>query len=76
MDKKEPIKIPVNPVKSSNIKGIGYHPETQTMAVKFSNGIYHYNGVTEKEFQAFQKAESIGKHFHSVIRGKFKGVKV
>lgn len=58
--------------KSSNIEHIDYNPDTNTLEVKFKNGgIYHYSNVDQKTYDAFEKAESHGKHFAKAINGKF-----
>ena len=58
--------ITLNPVTSGKIKGIGYDPETSTLAVQFVQGkgaVYHYPGVTADQYKEFAGAESVGKHF-------------
>lgn len=60
------------PVKSSNLKAVAYDPAKQEMAVDFGGpGIYVYSGVTPEHHAKFVGADSLGKHFHSNIRGKF-----
>lgn len=60
------------PVKSTNISDIGYHPESHTLWVNFTNGTrYIYNGVTPKTHADFMASQSKGKFFHSQIRGKY-----
>ena len=68
--------ISISPVKSSNIKGIGYDPDTKTMAVKFANGVYHYHGIDQKTFDEMQNAKSVGKHFYANIKGRFECKKI
>lgn len=59
-------------VESSSIAGIAHEPETSTLRVKFQSGeVYHYDGVSADQFDAFVNAKSIGRHFHGEIRGKF-----
>jgi len=71
------IVIPVNPVESSNILGVGYDAESKTMAVQFkSGGTYYYPEVPQGDYDALLAAKSIGKHYHSHIRGKFLGKKI
>lgn len=36
-----------------------------------SGGTYVYAGVPRKEYEALIAAESVGKHFHQHIKGKF-----
>lgn len=58
------------PVQSSNIKSIGHDPKTNTMEVEFSTGAVHqYDGVNVDEHRALMSAQSVGSHFHNIIRG-------
>lgn len=62
--------------KSSNIDEFGYDKEKNTLAIRFKGGgLYHYEGVTQDEFDEFSKAESHGKHFHGVLKSKYTGKK-
>lgn len=57
---------------SSQIAAQGYDPVSHTLAVRFtSGGVYHYAGVPPDEADKFAKAESLGKHLHTHIRGKY-----
>lgn len=63
--------ITLNDVKSSQVKNIGYDPETNTLAVSFTRGagaVYHYPNVSQDDYEAFIKAESIGIHFGKHIK--------
>lgn len=66
------------PVESSQIASIGHDPATNTLAVRFhsSGDLYHYAGFSEKDFEAFKAAESVGKHFGSHVRNKFKHTRI
>jgi len=69
--------IDFQPVKSSNIESIGHCPATNTLGVKFKHGgTYHFKNFPAEEFQAMKGSKSVGKHFHTAIRGKFDSVKV
>ncbi len=51
-------------VTSSQIKEIGHDPEFNILAVRFNTGaLYHYGGVTPKQFDEFKESKSIGSHF-------------
>jgi hypothetical protein len=64
-------------VKSSNIKSVGYDPESQVMHVEFLSGSKHaYHGVAPAQHSAMMEASSIGSHFHVHIKSKIKGVPV
>ncbi len=64
---KKPIPdISLTTVKSSQLKQAGYDPITKTMALSFKHGkgaVYHYPGVTQEQFDEFQKSKSLGSHF-------------
>lgn len=63
--------IPLTEVESSQVKAIGYDPETKTLAVTFPRGtgaIYHYPDVEPETHAAFIGAESIGKFFDANIK--------
>jgi hypothetical protein len=72
-ERKAAMTITLKPVKSSQIASIGHDPKTNTLAIQFSGSkkLYHYEGFSSEEFAKFEKAESVGKHFSSHIRGKF-----
>lgn len=66
-----PININMEPVESSNIKAIGYDPDSQTLHVEFkSGGKYEYSDVSAEEHQKFIGAPSVGSHFAKHIRAK------
>jgi hypothetical protein len=65
--------IALAPVESSQIAGIGYHAETQTLAIQFTSkagpgSLYHYANFTPEQFAALQSAESAGAHFGKHIK--------
>lgn len=65
--------FPLEEGKSANIYGIGYLPEQKTMAVQFLRktmpaAIYHYQNVTQEEFDAFAQAESLSTHFNQTFK--------
>jgi len=60
------------PVKSSQIKSIGYDREKKVLEVEFNSGsVYHYAGVEPEVHASLMASESIGKHFHANIRNSF-----
>ena len=64
------------PVKSSNIKSIGYDSASRTLEVEFlSGGVYSYNDVPKATALHFMKAKSKGQYFSASIKTKFNGVK-
>lgn len=67
----------MKPVTSSQIKEVGYDPQTLTLGIRFnSGGLHHYAGVTPEKHAEFIGAESIGKHFGAQIRGKYEHTRI
>lgn len=63
--------IPLTPVKSSQVKAIGYDPLTKRLACQFAHGaghLYVYPNVEPKTHADFMAAESIGKFFGQHIK--------
>lgn len=61
----------MKPVESSRFVEHGYDPETKTARLRFKNGkAFDYPGVEPHEYEAFEKAESKGKHFHQAWRAR------
>jgi hypothetical protein len=64
----------MTPVKSASIAAAGHDPATQTLTVQFKSGeTYHYAGVSADQHSKLMAADSVGSHFQSNIRQKFKG---
>ncbi|MGO9622268.1 MAG: KTSC domain-containing protein [Desulfobaccales bacterium] len=60
------------PVRSSNIRSIGYDPDDRILEVEFhSEGVYQYSGVSEPVHQEFMRAPSKGSYFHDHIRDRY-----
>lgn len=56
---------------SSQIKRLGYDATSGNLQIRFKTGAtYEYDGVTPEEFDALASADSHGKAFGSLIRGK------
>lgn len=68
------------PVKSGNIKSIGYDNNTRIMEVEFQNGsVYQYAKVSYELYNHIFYAPSVGKAFYKNIRNradKYKPVRV
>lgn len=68
--------IEVKPVeKSSLISGIGYSEEERILKIRFKKkgAEYVYPDFPPEEFAKFEKAASLGKHFHNKIRKYYRG---
>ena len=65
------------PVKSTNVKSVGYDLETKTLQVEFkSGGIYQYAGVQPEMYADLLKAESIGRFVSQVVRAGRRGLRI
>uniref|UniRef100_C6BC83 KTSC domain-containing protein n=1 Tax=Ralstonia pickettii (strain 12D) TaxID=428406 RepID=C6BC83_RALP1 len=66
--------IDMQTVESKQIHAIGHDAATNTLAIRFKNwkgevtSLYHYENFSAEDFQAFKKAESIGRHFGAFIK--------
>ncbi|CAJ0705980.1 KTSC domain-containing protein [Ralstonia holmesii] len=66
--------IDMQTVDSSQIHAIGHDAENNILAIRFKNykgevtSLYHYSNFTAEDFEAFSKAESIGRHFGAHIK--------
>ena len=59
-------------VKSSNIKSVGYDPDSHRLVVEFHSGRkYAYAGVSPEVHEAFLGAKSMGIFFTREIRGQY-----
>ncbi len=63
--------------RSSHISEINYDDTTRNLRVRFKNGSeYEYRDVDYEAAQRFQGARSLGRHFHTFIKPKFRAKKV
>ena len=61
-----------HPVASSNVRAIGYDPETQTLEVEFHGGsVYQYYGVPDNMHQNIMEASSKGQFLHMYIKNSY-----
>lgn len=61
------------PIKSSNVKSVGYDPETKTLAVEFNGGgVYHYHDVEKDVHEGLVSARSVGGFIHNNIKGAYR----
>ncbi|WP_158810449.1 KTSC domain-containing protein [Beijerinckia sp. L45] len=67
----------MTPVKSSNIKAVGYDDAVGAMHVTFKSGsTYAYAGVEKKVFHEAMDAASVGKFVATEILPKYKAEKL
>jgi hypothetical protein len=56
-------------VNSSNLKSVGYDPETKTLEIEFLNGgLYQYDNVPESIYNGLMSASSHGQYFYRHIK--------
>lgn len=60
------------PVRSSNLREVGYDPATRTLEVTFHNGgVYHYYDVPAHLYRGLAGAASAGSFLHARIKSTF-----
>lgn len=65
------------PVTSSNIRSIGYDPQSVTLEVEFTSGdIYQYFSVPEHLHRGLMNAASHGQFLNDYIRNSYRYKKV
>lgn len=64
------------PVKSSNVKAVGYTRDSRALLVQFSDSYYRYEDVGPEKFVALMQGPSVGKYLASQIKGVHKYTKV
>ena len=65
------------PVKSSNVKSVGFDAEKKVLEVEFkSGGVYQYPGVQPEMYADLLAAESVGRFVSQVVRSGRKGMKI
>lgn len=65
------------PVVSSNIVEVGYDQSFCTLELMFRDGkIYQYFDVPNSVYEELLNAASVGKYFHSEIRGTYRFARV
>jgi hypothetical protein len=65
------------PVKSSNIKSVGYDRTARALEIEFHSGqVHQYADVPPTKHAEMLKAKSIGQYFHQSIRTKHKSKQI
>ena len=65
------------PVRSSNIRSVGYEEVARMLEVEFhSGGVYRYSGVPEMVYRCLMRAVSKGSYFHQHIKDQYPFVRV
>ena len=65
------------PVKSSNLKSVGYDKTKKLLEIEFHTGaVYQYQGVLGHIYKQLMRAPSLGTYFHKTIRDQYKYVKL
>lgn len=60
------------PVRSSNIKAIGYDAASKALSVEFLNGgVYRYSDVPAEKHAELMAADSCGAYLSAHIKGKY-----
>jgi len=65
------------PVSSTDIRSIGYDPESKILEIEFhSGGIYQYFEVPPSVYSGLMSASSHGKYFHQHVKNIYRYVKI
>jgi hypothetical protein len=65
------------PVKSTNVKSVGYDAEEKVLEVEFkSGGIYQYAGVQPEMYAELLEADSVGRFISQVVRAGRRGLRI
>lgn len=67
------LNIPLQPITSTQISGVGYDKASQTLAVRFAKGgaVYHYAGVSPGIFEGLLTAKSPGQYMRANVLNRF-----
>lgn len=69
--------VPMVPVKSSNLKSVGYDAEARELYILFKNDkMYRYTDVPEAIADSLVSADSAGKFYHASIKGIYTSERV
>jgi len=62
-----------DPVISSSLTSVGYHPKRQILEVEFVDGdVYQYLDVPRQTYEEFLQAESMGQYMNWQIKERFR----
>ena len=65
------------PVKSSNLRTVGYDPATEDLEITFRAGsVYRYKKVPKTVFEGLMRAQSLGKYLHAHIKNVYQWEKI
>lgn len=65
------------PVKSRNVKSVGYDAEEKVLEVEFkSGGVYQYAGVQPGMYIDLLASESVGRFVSHVVRAGRRGLRI
>ncbi len=60
------------PVSSSDLRSVGYDPQTQTLEIEFnSGGVYRYFHVPTNVYEGLMNAGSHGMYFHQNVKNTY-----
>jgi YD repeat-containing protein len=58
--------------RSGMITQLAYDESSKRLTLTFAKGgTYHYSDVPKSQFEAMLNSESVGKHYHAHIKGKY-----
>ncbi|ASB90441.1 KTSC domain-containing protein [Bacillus sonorensis] len=60
------------PVRSSNLRAVGYDPYSQVLRIVFHNGTYDYYGVPKSIYDGLMSASSLGQYHDRFIKNRYR----
>lgn len=65
------------PVRSSNVKAVGYDAATALLEIEYHNGsVYQYRGVSQAAYDALRAAPSVGGYLAAHIKPQYTAQRV
>ncbi len=65
------------PVKSSNIRSVGYEAETRTLEVEFNdNSVFHYFNLSPLMHASLMQADSKGSYLSERVKNRYRCKKI
>ncbi|RYD84585.1 MAG: KTSC domain-containing protein [Verrucomicrobiaceae bacterium] len=60
------------PVRSTNLRSVGYDTTTAILEIEFHSGLYQYMAVPERVFQGLMSASSKGSYHDRYIKRSYR----
>ncbi|MGY8614973.1 KTSC domain-containing protein [Bacillus velezensis] len=64
------------PVNSSNLRAVGYEPQSEVLRIVFKSGTYDYFDVPKGVYDGLMSAPSKGRYHHAFIKNSYRYARV